>query len=178
MKSKQANKGFTLIELLVVVLIIGILAAVALPQYQKAVEKARLTEALQITATLQKAVDMYLLANGYPNSGIEFLGEDANGQGLLDIDVPNGFACDDEDYPNFCHSKNFVYTASCSTQDCNIISWRKQNGDWENGFDGEYDLTLTRRKEDDIWTKDCNYSEGAKSLCKGLETQGFVARTC
>ena len=58
------NKAFTLIELLVVVLIIGILAAVALPQYRKAVEKTRAVEAQTNLAALVTAEKVYKIANG------------------------------------------------------------------------------------------------------------------
>ena len=61
MKNK---KGFTLIELLVVVLIIGILSATALPQYTKAVEKSRASEAMSLLGTLMNGEQIYKMANG------------------------------------------------------------------------------------------------------------------
>ena len=60
----KQNRAFTLIELLVVVLIIGILASVALPKYQKAVEKSKAVQALAVIRSVAAAQEAYFMANG------------------------------------------------------------------------------------------------------------------
>ena len=89
------NAGFTLIELLVVVLIIGILSAVALPQYQKAVAKSRTAEAVTNLKAITDAEEVYYMANGAYTDDLS----------LLDVQVnPTGkyfqFRCSDGGYAN------------------------------------------------------------------------------
>lgn len=98
MKNKQA---FTLIELLVVVLIIGILAAVALPQYQKAVEKSRMIEAIILVKKIAEAQNLFFIANGRYATFEEM---DA-----LDIEIPKTGTVHHNDQ-NRLLTKDFIYT--------------------------------------------------------------------
>ncbi len=92
------KKGFTLIELLVVVLIIGILSAIALPQYQKAVIKTRYTGLKNLVEGLVKAERVYQLSNGTYTDAFE----------NLDITLSGGTP-DNSIFPRYIYDWGYCY---------------------------------------------------------------------
>ena len=99
----QNKQAFTLIELLVVVLIIGILAAVAVPQYQKAVLKSRYATLKNLVESLAQAEEVHYIAIGNYTTDWETLDISIPSSPIKDVDC--GIAGNNGYWNVFCTIK-------------------------------------------------------------------------
>ncbi len=104
---KNSSQGFTLLELLVVVLIIGILAAIALPQYKNARDKAVISAFLPMINAIKEAEEVYFMTHGEYARNLE----------TLDIDVTKDGSCSKYHNMMFCKKEyiNLSYNGSTLT---------------------------------------------------------------
>ena len=167
---RNKSRAFTLIELLVVVLIIGILAAIAVPQYQKAVEKARMAEAVVLVRAIANAHQVYHLANGEYLSSVDI--------NKLDIQIP-GKVPTSQGNALRIQTKYFIYApngcgSSCSDPNNSsnqlAVAIRISENDEEL-----YNIWIHQVSPNRI---NCGYREAASSiqrkLCEQLNTNGTL----
>ena len=173
---KINKKGFTLIELLVVVLIIGILAAIALPQYKKSVQRTKAAQLDVVLNTAMKAVNEYLyVQGGFPvNSAARLAGDNSSSS----IEMPGNCSGDR------CYTDVGSIDIMCSPLECYIIFDfnKKADGTGKNKWLSEYGgvVLLTLESPEGPWkinqmpkidknSSDANERRAGEIICPILE---------
>lgn len=132
MMKKFSLKGFTLVELLVVVLIIGVLAAIALPIYEKSVETARMSEAIMAVEEIAKANKLYYLANGAYTDDVNNLDIQYTGEGVYGGRIPVSVG------------KYFIFAASAWGQPGYIALVSRRLNDQDTSGERVYSLAIKK----------------------------------
>jgi len=134
MKEIQMNhgqKGFTLIELMIVVAIIGILAAVAIPQYQNYIAQSQVSRVMGEVGALRTSVENCLM-NGVAEGDCNFGWTDSNllGETYLQGDADGGLAVDFVGSGEVTMTAVFAGNASSAIDGDSLIWSRTTGGTW------------------------------------------------
>lgn len=173
------NKGFTLIELLVVVLIIGILAAMAMPAYFRAVERSRMAEAEQLMGNVVAAQQRrFLNSNSYSKSwaALDVAPKDANAtsvyctKGTQEATAGTGYAgrCGNGNGFAIALDTTVHNPATADDSKAVVVATRVNNG--------QYKYTLSRPyRSNQVYCEADTTTKDAEQLCAdfhGVDTYG------